>query len=292
MHTKREAEYAEYMSMHAEAQSSHATLHTLADIGVVVVAAGRGERLGAAAPKAFVELDGVTLLAHCVRTVVSLPEPGHLVLVVPDRYAAAALEVTDQLVPAGSHWEVSVVHGGRERHESVRFGLDALTESVSTALIHDAARPLASPALFESVIAEVRRTHAGVIPTVPVADTLKRLNAEGIVEETVDRSALVAAQTPQGFPLDQIVAAHETAQLQEQHDAALGNLPTDDAEVLQRAGGTVHVVPGEDSARKITTKFDLSALRAFLTDWGPESVPGTEPHSQATIHSKTTRETP
>ena len=231
--------------------------HGLATLGVVVVAAGRGERLGAAAPKAFTRLGGRTLLEHAIATVASLPHPGHLALVVPEERAAEALELVEVALPPASRWEVSVVHGGRERHESVRFGLAALPESIDAVLVHDAARPLASPGLFERVLAEVRRTGDAVVPGLPVADTLKRIDAEGIVHETVDRAPLLAVQTPQGFPRDQLDSAHATAALH-------AELPTDDAEVVQRAGGRVRIVAGEARAHKLTTPDDLILLEAHL----------------------------
>src|SRR5699024_8448984 len=129
-------------------------------------------------------------------TVIALPWQGQAVLVVPEGYAAAALELVDAAVPAGATWHVSVEPGGRERHESVRNGLAALAESIETVLVHDAARPLTPSEVFGRVIAEVRRSGDGVVPVIPVADTLKRVSAEGLVISTEDRSALSAVQTP------------------------------------------------------------------------------------------------
>ncbi|MBL3687955.1 2-C-methyl-D-erythritol 4-phosphate cytidylyltransferase [Leucobacter zeae] len=235
-----------------------ATPHPLGALGVVLVAAGRGERLGADVPKAFVELRGRSLVEFGVGVVTSLPHAGHLVIVVPESRAAQALELVDGILPEHSQWEVSVVHGGRERHESVRFGVDALPEAVDTVLVHDAARPFASAALFERVIAEVRRTGDAVVPALPVVDTLKRIDANGMVHETVDRAPLVAVQTPQGFPREVLAAAHATAALHSEP-------PTDDAEVVQRAGGRVRTVPGELRAHKLTTPEDLPILDSFLT---------------------------
>lgn len=230
-------------------------------VGVVLVAAGSGTRLGAGVPKAFVRLGERSLLELGISTVTSLPHFGHLVLVVPDERAAEALDAVDALVQPSSTWEVSVVPGGRERHESVRFGLDALPDEVEHVLVHDAARPLASPELFERVIAEVRRTGAGVIPALPVADTLKRIDDSGIVRETIDRTPLVSVQTPQGFPRELIAAAHARAQLQEGSGDAH---PTDDAEVVQRFGGTVRTVLGDPRAHKLTTAADQLILEALL----------------------------
>lgn len=231
--------------------------HTIASVGIVLVAAGRGERLGAMVPKAFFELHGRALLEFSTAVITSLPHPGQLVVVAPESHAAAALDIVDAVLPEGSLWEVSVVPGGRERHESVRFGLAALNESIETVLVHDAARPFATAALFERVIAEVRRTAVGVIPALPVADTLKRVDSDGTVHETIDRSSLVAVQTPQGFPREILESAHATAQLH-------GDVPTDDAELVQRNGGTVRTVPGEMRAHKLTSPSDLPVLEHFL----------------------------
>lgn len=235
-----------------------ATPHRLPTLGVVLVAAGRGERLGAASPKAFVELHGRALIEFGIAVVTSLPHAGCLVVVVPEDRASQALDLVDQVVPADSAWSVSVVPGGRERHESVRFGLDALPESIDTVLVHDAARPFASAELFERVIAEVNRTGESVVPALPVADTLKRVDADGVVHETVDRAPLVAVQTPQGFPRETLSAAHATAQLHT-------DPPTDDAEVVQRAGGRVRTVRGEMNAHKLTTPDDLRILDGIMT---------------------------
>ncbi|MFV0434455.1 MAG: 2-C-methyl-D-erythritol 4-phosphate cytidylyltransferase [Leucobacter sp.] len=241
--------------------------HALATLGVILVGAGRGERLGLGVPKAFVELHGRALLEFGIGVVTSLPHAGHLVVVVPESHAAQTLEMVEGILPEGCAWEVSVRPGGRERHESVRFGLQALPEEVDTVLVHDAARPFASAELFDRVIAEVHRTGDSVVPALPVADTLKRVGEDGTVHETVDRGSLVAVQTPQGFPREVLEAAHSTAQLQEKQ----GDPPTDDAEVVQRFGGyggrdgaRVRTVPGELRAHKLTTQADLSVLEHFL----------------------------
>ena len=252
--------------------------HHLAELGVIVVAAGRGERLGAGSPKAFALLDGKTLLEHAVRTVVRIGTPGQLVLVVPEDRAAEALEIADEVIGsgtiesgalgAGALWRLSVVPGGRERHESVRFGLAALQDSIGTVLVHDAARPLTPLEVFERVIAAVHETREAVVPAIPVADTLKRVDASGEVLETVDRATLVAAQTPQGFVREQLAAAHETAQAREgaSGDAAV---PTDDAELVQRAGGTVRVVVGSPRSHKLTTAADLAMLQGLVDEGRP-----------------------
>lgn len=239
-----------------------ASPHALAALGVVIVAAGSGERLGAGVPKAFVQLHGRTLLEFSIAAATALPHAGHLVVVVPESRAAEALEIVDRVLPADSAWEVRVTPGGRERHESVRFGIDELPESVDTVLVHDAARPFASVDLFERVLAEVRRTGDAVVPALAVTDTLKRVDADGVVHETIDRAPLVAVQTPQGFPREALASAHATVQLQQQ---AGEEVPTDDAEVVQRAGGTVRTVTGERRAHKLTTADDLTVLDSILS---------------------------
>lgn len=247
------------MSTPPDERADHAARHPLPVLGVILVAAGRGERLGAGRPKAFVELGGRTLLEHCVREITSLPHGGHLVAVVPDDLAGETLALVAASVPAGSPWEVSVTPGGRERHESVRFGLDLLPEHLDTVLVHDAARPLAPSSVFERVAAWVHRTGESVIPGLPVADTLKRVDSDGTVHETVDRAPLVAVQTPQGFPRELLAAAHAEFRAA----GAGGDAPTDDAEVVQRAGGTVRTIAGDTLAHKVTTPGDLALLEAL-----------------------------
>ncbi|MGO1538042.1 MAG: 2-C-methyl-D-erythritol 4-phosphate cytidylyltransferase [Leucobacter sp.] len=232
-------------------------------LGVIIVAAGNGLRLGADVPKAFVELQGRPLLSHGIETVLSLEHYGQLVIVAPKRRAPDTLALVHGLASGQSRWRVSVVSGGRERYESVRFGLAALHDSVDTVLVHDAARPLASAALFERVASEVRRTGDSVIPALLTVDTLKRVDDEGVVHETIDRASLVGVQTPQGFPREVLAAAHETAQLQYDADSDIAP-PTDDAELVQRGGGTVRTVRGEERAHKITTADDLTLLEARL----------------------------
>ncbi|MFA5606050.1 MAG: 2-C-methyl-D-erythritol 4-phosphate cytidylyltransferase [Leucobacter sp.] len=242
--------------------------HALATIGVVVVAAGRGERLGLDTPKAFVTIHGRKLVEFSIAAVTSLPHAGHLVLVVPEAHAAEALALVEAVLPSATSWDATVVPGGRERHESVRFGLDALPDSVDTVLVHDAARPFASVELFERVLAEVRRTGDSVVPALQVADTLKRVDEEGIVHETVDRAPLVAVQTPQGFPREALAAAHATVQLQ----GEAAGVPTDDAEVMQRSGALVRTVPGERRAHKLTVPDDLVVLESILSATAAEAL--------------------
>lgn len=224
-------------------------------LGVVLVAAGSGQRLGAGIPKALTELGGRTLLEHAVSRITALPETGHLVVVGPAGHEATVRTLLDG-ARGESPWRVTLINGGAERHDSVRAGLAALPEDVDCVLVHDAARALAPQALFTAVAAEVRRTGAGVVPGLPVVDTLKRVAADGSVVAGVDRQGLVAVQTPQGFPLDLLILAHERAT----------GTPTDDAEVLQQLGAPVRTVPGDPLAHKVTTPWDVRVLELALRD--------------------------
>ncbi len=208
----------------------------MAGVGAIVVAAGRGDRFGAA--KQFLELDGTRLV---------------------DRAVAVCAAVCDEVVvvlPAGTDWDgppvAAAVVGGATRSESVRAGLGALRGDPEVVLVHDAARPLATRALFEAVIAAVRGGADAAVPGVAVADTLKRVDGTRVVE-TVDRETLVAVQTPQGFRAGALRAAHAAAA-----DA------TDDAALVEIAGGTVVVVAGEATNFKVTEVADLERAAAVL----------------------------
>jgi 2-C-methyl-D-erythritol 4-phosphate cytidylyltransferase/2-C-methyl-D-erythritol 2,4-cyclodiphosphate synthase len=137
--------------------------------------------------------------------------------------------------------------GGARRQDSVRAGLDALAgEPPAAVVVHDAVRPFASPALVERVGAEAQRGRS-VVPAIPTADTLKRVDGERVVE-TLDRSLVVAVQTPQGFPFELLRAAH--AAWPEIEEA------TDDAAVCERFGAPIAWVPGEPANRKLTDADD------------------------------------
>ncbi|PPF56130.1 bifunctional 2-C-methyl-D-erythritol 4-phosphate cytidylyltransferase/2-C-methyl-D-erythritol 2,4-cyclodiphosphate synthase [Clavibacter michiganensis] len=215
-------------------------------LGVVVVAAGSGTRLGAGIPKALVEVGGATLLARSLARVLDLAEEAHVVVVAPGTHLAEASTVADAAAGA-ARGSVAVVAGGETRQGSVRAGLAALAGSVDTVLVHDAARALTPTALFAAVAAEVRARGAGVVPGLPVTDTVKRVDPAGECLGTVDRSDLVGVQTPQGFPRAELDAAYRAAIAEH----------TDDAALFQAAGGAVHVVPGDALAFKVTTAWDL-----------------------------------
>jgi len=222
------------------------------DLAVVLVAAGEGTRLGQNTPKAFVPVAGMPIVEHALAGIVSAAGVFHVSLVAPDGFHPQA----EALAQKYSTTEISVVvvQGGEvTRQDSVRNGLTAVPESASVVLVHDAARCLATPALFERVAAAVRESGDGVIPVLPVVDTIKRASAEEILE-TVDRSHLRSAQTPQGFPANALREAYAVAT--EDH--------TDDAALFQAAGGRVISVVGEANAFKITHPADLAAAERLF----------------------------
>ncbi|WP_295032756.1 2-C-methyl-D-erythritol 4-phosphate cytidylyltransferase [uncultured Microbacterium sp.] len=215
---------------------------------VIVVAAGSGTRLAAGAPKAFVPLDGRTILEHALDGVFAAT-PAQVILVVP---AGLEAEATD----LAADRPVRVVVGGDTRQRSVAAGLVALAEGVDTVLVHDAARALTPPAQFAAVAAAVG-PGVGVIPALPVVDTLKRVHGEDVIAP-VDRAELAAAQTPQGFPRAELLAAYAQA-------AEQGVEYTDDAALFAAAGGAVRHVLGSEEAFKITTPHDLERARMILS---------------------------
>jgi 2-C-methyl-D-erythritol 4-phosphate cytidylyltransferase/2-C-methyl-D-erythritol 2,4-cyclodiphosphate synthase len=224
-------------------------------VAVIVVAAGSGTRLGLALPKAFVELAGRSILSRSLDAVFGMESPAQVIVVVPGDRLEESRIIVEQLagVAAGS---CLVVSGAATRQGSVAAGLAQLLPSVDVVLVHDAARALAPAALFDEVVVEVRRQGRGLIPGLPVSDTIKRVDAAGTILETVDRSALSAVQTPQGFPRAELVAAYQDAD---------GEF-TDDAALIAAAGGTVGVLAGHPLAFKITTKWDLRRAEQLLAE--------------------------
>ncbi|NLV54053.1 MAG: NTP transferase domain-containing protein [Acidimicrobiales bacterium] len=204
---------------------------------VVVVAGGSGSRFGAA--KQFVEVAGRPVVAWSVAAARSLG--GGVVLVVP-----AGRE--DDAPIGGADGSDVVVAGGASRSESVRSGLAAVPAGVEVVVVHDAARPAASPALFAAVVAAVDAGADAAVPGVDIVDSL-RFRAGG----TVDRDVLVAVQTPQAFRAPVLRAAH-----------AAGGEASDDATLVEDAGGRVVVVPGEEANVKLTRPGDLDALARAL----------------------------
>jgi 2-C-methyl-D-erythritol 4-phosphate cytidylyltransferase len=199
----------------------------------VVVAAGSGARYGA--PKQYERLGAQRVLDWSLAAARSACA-GVVLVVAPERAGAAE--------PGAD----AVVAGGATRSASVRAGLAAVPEDAEVVVVHDAARPAATPALFAAVVAAVRAGADGALPGVPVVDTIKRV-AGDVVMATLDRAELVAVQTPQAFLASTLRRAH-----------AAGGEATDDGALVEAAGGRVVVVPGEPDNVKITTPADLARL--------------------------------
>jgi 2-C-methyl-D-erythritol 4-phosphate cytidylyltransferase len=208
-------------------------------VWTIVVAGGSGSRFGGEVPKQYRQLGDGRVLDHSLAAARAAGDG--VVLVVGAGFADRPEPLADV-----------VVVGGATRSDSVRAGLAALPDdgTVEVVLVHDGARPLASSALFERVVAAVRAGADGAVPAVPVSDTIKRI-AGGVVVETPAREALVAVQTPQGFRFEALRSAH-----------AGGGEATDDAALVEAAGGRVVVVPGEPANRKVTTPHDLATMAA------------------------------
>ncbi len=221
----------------------------------IVVAAGRGDRFGAAIPKQFLAVEGETLVARAIRALSSRPGVDGVVAVLPpDVEAGVAREV--RALPGVS----LVVAGGATRAASVRRGLEAAGDATHV-LVHDAARPLAGAALIDAVLAATLE-HGAAVPAVAVRDTVKEDDGRGFVNRTVERSRLRLAQTPQGARSDWLRDALDGAFRD-------GVEVTDEASALERAGRKVRLVPGDPSNVKVTTPADLAEVRRALQ--GPGS---------------------
>ncbi|WP_371522759.1 2-C-methyl-D-erythritol 4-phosphate cytidylyltransferase [Kitasatospora sp. NBC_01300] len=232
----------------------------------VVPAAGRGERLGPGAPKALRELGGVPLLVHAVRALARSRAVGLVVVAAPADGVAEVVALLDSHGLDGK--DIRVVAGGATRQESVRLGLAAIPAEVEIVLVHDAARPLVPVEVVDAVAAAVRAGAGAVVPAVPLADTVKRVEpSPGRPEpvlDTPDRATLRAVQTPQGFDRATLVGVHAKALAEEA--AGVDGVPpvTDDAGLVERYGGRVVVVPGHEEAFKVTRPLDLVLAEAVL----------------------------
>jgi 2-C-methyl-D-erythritol 4-phosphate cytidylyltransferase len=227
----------------------------------ILTAAGSGTRLGRDVPKALVEVAGVPMVVHAARRLAASGVVDTIVVTAPrflvDRMSDVVRGDAEVTVP------VRVVAGGGTRQESVAAGLASAEEGDDVVLVHDAARPFASPDLVRRVVDAVRAGHRAVVPGLPVVDTVKAVSAAPHamstpgtavepVTSTPDRSVLRAVQTPQGFDRALLDRAHAVGADRDAHAHA-----TDDAGLVEALGEPVVVVPGEESALKITTERDL-----------------------------------
>ncbi|MGH8335347.1 MAG: 2-C-methyl-D-erythritol 4-phosphate cytidylyltransferase [Gammaproteobacteria bacterium] len=218
----------------------------------IIVAAGSGTRLGSALPKAFVPLAGRTILSYSLRTLANVQQIVELILTAPaGMEQAARAEVT----AAGLELPAKITVGGTERQESVRIALALTSAESELVVVHDAARPFASPELFQRCLGQAEWTGAA-IAAIPVADTLKRVDQDGRIVATLARAGLWQAQTPQAFRRQLLIEAHELA-LRDQIVA------TDDADLVEWTGHKVEVVEGSPLNLKITTADDLKLAEAL-----------------------------
>jgi len=219
-------------------------------VWAILVAAGRGERLGLDHPKAFAKLGEDPLLAEPLRRLDDCGWVDAIVVVVPAGWEEPAILLAEEV---GCGKVSACVAGGEARADSVRAGLAEVPAEAIAVLVHDAARPLVSDEVIERVLAPLSEGWDGVVPGLPVSDTLKRVAPDGAVVETIARDAVYAVQTPQAFPADVL-------------RRALGGESgaTDCAGSVEAAGGRVKVVPGDPRLLKVTTTDDLARVASWL----------------------------
>ena len=217
----------------------------------VLVAAGRGERLGGDRPKAFAPLCGRPLLAESLERLEASDWIDAIVVVAPEGWEEPSILVAEEL---GCGKVSSTVTGGASRAESVRLGVAETDDDAAALVIHDAARPLLPEDVIERVLSALASGWDGAVPGLPVSDTIKRIDG-GLVVETLPRAELRAVQTPQAFAADVLRPALEG-------DVAAAS---DCASLVEARGGRVTVVPGDERLLKVTTAADLALVESWLT---------------------------
>ena len=223
-------------------------------VAAIIVAGGRGARVGGPVPKQLLEIGGESILRRSVRACDGHPLVGELVVVVPEELVAAG-----EALVGVTRVPCRVVAGGARRQDSVRAGFEAVSNAAEIVIVHDAARPFVTRDVIDRVIAAAASVGAAV-PAIPVADTVKRASVSDqsrVVLKTVPRDELWLAQTPQGFRRD--VLARAVAAGQSADEA------TDEARLVEVAGGTVAIVDGDRRNVKITTSDDVTEARQRMT---------------------------
>ena len=230
-------------------------------IAVLVVAAGRGTRVGGDQPKQYRPVLGIPLLTRTLAKLAAAVPEGHLRAVIhADDHPAYAAAVS--ALPSGAKLGTPAI-GGATRQQSVRHGLEALAaDGISPetiVLVHDAARPFLSRELVTRAV-ESARSHGAAVPGLPLTDTVKQVAPSGRIHGSPDRASLRTVQTPQAFRFDVLLAAHRQAAEAGEYDL------TDDAAVVERAGHAVYVFEGEKENVKLTTLEDFARAEARLLD--------------------------
>ena len=215
----------------------------------MLVAAGRGERLGGDRPKAFAPLAGLPLLAEPLRRLDEEPLVDAIVVVCPPEWEEQSILVAEEL---GASKVSSCVPGGESRSDSVRIGLAEVPEDAAVVLVHDAARPLLPEGVVQRLLDALLQGYDGAVPGLPVVDTMKRVVGD-VVTETLPRAELVAVQTPQAF----------VAPVLRRALGATGE-QTDCAAFVEAAGGRVTIVAGDERLLKVTGPADLARAAALL----------------------------
>jgi 2-C-methyl-D-erythritol 4-phosphate cytidylyltransferase len=216
-------------------------------VWAVLVAAGRGERLGEDRPKAFARLGGLPMLAEPLRRLDDSEWIDGIVVVAPPDWEEPAILLAEEL---GASKVAACVAGGATRSESVRIGLAEVPDAAAVVLVHDAARPVLPAELVPRLLEALGEGFDGAVPGLPVTDTVKRAR-DGVVVETPAREELVAVQTPQAFVASVL-------------RAAAGGEGSDCASLVEAAGGRVRVVAGDERLLKVTTRDDLRRVEALL----------------------------
>jgi 2-C-methyl-D-erythritol 4-phosphate cytidylyltransferase len=221
-------------------------------VWAVLAAAGRGERLGSDRPKAFARLGGRPLLAESLERLENSDWIDRIVIAAPPDWEEPSILVAEEIVATKVH---SVVTGGASRSESVRLALEAVPEDAAVVLVHDAARPLLPDEVTERVIAPLSEGWDAVVPAVPLADTVKRVEGERVLE-TVPREDLVAVQTPQAFLADVL------------RRAVVGDVAsaTDCSSLVEAQGGRVKWVEGDPRLLKVTDAEDLALVESWVAE--------------------------
>jgi 2-C-methyl-D-erythritol 4-phosphate cytidylyltransferase len=217
-------------------------------VWAILVAAGRGERLGDDRPKAFARLAGLPLLAEPLRRLDASEWIDGIVVVAPPEWEEPSILVAEEV---GASKVAAAVTGGSTRSASVRAGLAEVPDTAAVVLVHDAARPVLPVELVPRLLEALAEGFDGAVPGLPVADTVKRVR-DGVVVETPAREELVAVQTPQAFVASVLRAA------------AAGE-GSDCASLVEASGGRVKVVPGDERLLKVTTRDDLQRVEAWLS---------------------------
>jgi 2-C-methyl-D-erythritol 4-phosphate cytidylyltransferase len=219
-------------------------------VWAVLAAAGRGERLGSDRPKAFARLGGRPLLAESLERLEGSGWIDFIVIAAPAEWEEPAILLAEEL---GAGKVSSVVTGGASRSESVREALAEVADDAAVVLVHDAARPLLPDDVIERVLAPLSEGWDGVVPGLPLSDTVKRVEGDSVVE-TLPRGELVAVQTPQAFIASVL------------REAVSGDVSqaSDCASLVEAQGGRVKVVEGDPRLLKVTSAGDLALVETWL----------------------------